>query len=64
MPPSTQLDTTSEEKTLLELLREPKDKDVLLEESGFALTDFMMHITTLEMKGYIEETFGEVRKIV
>ena len=64
VPPSTQLDTTSEEKTLLELLRGPKDKDVLLEESGFALTDFMMHITTLEMKGYIEETFGEVRKIV
>lgn len=58
------LDLNKEEALIMELLREPKDKDLLLEESHLSLSDFMMAMTTLEMKGYIEETFGEVRKIV
>ncbi len=60
----TNLDLNEQEKSIMDLLREPKEKDILLEESGFELSDFLMTITTLEMKGYIEETFGEVRKIV
>ncbi len=58
------LELNNQEKIIMELLREAKDKDTLLEESDLSLSDFMMAITTLEMKGYIEETFGEVRKIV
>lgn len=58
------LDLNDQEKIIMDLLRESKDKDALLEESGLTLSDFLMTITTLEMKSYIEETFGEVRKIV
>jgi DNA processing protein len=58
------LQLNEEEKTIMDLLNEPKEKDLLLEESQLPLTDFLTTITTLEMKGYIEETFGEVRKIV
>jgi DNA processing protein len=58
------LDLNNEEKIIMELLREPQNKDILLDNSKLPLTDFLMIITTLEMKGYIEETFGEVRKIV
>lgn len=60
----TSLDLNEQEKIIMSLLREAKDKDTLLEESGLSLSDFLMTITTLEMKSYIEETFGEVRKIV
>lgn len=60
----TNLDLNEQEKSIMDLLREPKEKDVLLEESGMELSDFLMTMTTLEMKNYIEETFGEVRKIV
>lgn len=58
------LQLNEEEETIMDLLNEPKEKDLLLEESQLPLTDFLTTITTLEMKGYIEETFGEVRKIV
>lgn len=58
------LDLNDKETLIIELLREPKDRDLLLAESRLSLSDFMMTMTTLEMKGCIEETFGEVRKIV
>ncbi len=58
------INVTDEEKIIMKLLREPKDKDTLLSESGLTLANFLIVMTTLEMKGYIEETFGEVRKIV
>lgn len=58
------LSLNAEEKIIIELLHEPKEKDLLLEESKMPLTNFLMTMTTLEVKGYIEETFGEVRKIV
>jgi DNA processing protein len=61
---TTSLTLNQAEATIIELLREPKEKETLLEESGLTPTDFMMTITPLEMKGYIEETFGEVKKIV
>lgn len=58
------LELSAHEKIIMDLLREPKDKDTLLTESGLSLGEFMMTVTTLEIKNYIEETFGEVRKIV
>ncbi len=57
-------DLTEHEAKLYELLREPCNKDKLLVESLLSPHEFMIALTTLEMKGYIQETFGEVRRIV
>ena len=60
-------ETTSlsqEEKNILELLREPIDKDALFSKTSLAFPEFISVFSSLEMKGYIEESFGEVRKIV
>jgi DNA processing protein len=53
-----------DESILMELLREPYNKDVLLGKSGMSPTTFLVTLSSLEMKGYIQETFGEVRKVV
>lgn len=58
------LDLTSQEKVLLLTLREPLSKDTTLERSGLPLNEFLSACSTLELKGCIEETFGELRKIV
>lgn len=55
---------TKEESLLLSLLNEPKEKDILLLESGLALSEFLTTLSALEMKGCVHETFGEVRKVV
>ena len=60
----TRPNITKDEETLLSLLSSPKDKDLLLSESRMPPEHFMMTVTTLELKGLIEETFGEIRKIV
>ncbi len=57
-------DFTNEEKSLLLLLTEPKEKDLLLIESNLSPERFLMTLSSLEMKGCIQETFGEVRKVV
>lgn len=53
-----------EEKRVLDLLAEPQEKDTLMIRSELAPDIFLMTMTSLEMKGCIQETFGEVRKIV
>lgn len=58
------IDLTEEEETLLSYLQEPTDKDTLLSRSGMSLQTFLTIFSELEMKGAIEETFGEVRRIV
>lgn len=57
-------DFTEDEKTILDLLREPKEKDLLLIESNLPPERFLMTLSSLEMKGCVQETFGEVRKVV
>jgi DNA processing protein len=57
-------DLTEYESRIYELLREPCNKDTLLVVSKLSAQDFMIALTTLEMKGYIQETFGEVRRVV
>lgn len=55
---------SSEEKKLLDLLSEPVEKDTLMIRSELSPSLFLMTMTSLEMRGCIQETFGEVRKIV
>lgn len=55
---------SEQEQKVLELLNEPKDKDVLLAESGLPLTQFLSAFSSLEINGYLQESFGEVRRIV
>lgn len=55
---------TDEEQTLLNALTEPTAKDTLLLTSTLPLETFLITFSSLEMKGVVEETFGEVRRIV
>jgi DNA processing protein len=57
-------DLTQGENIIMNLLSESKEKDALLLESKLPLTEFLTLLSSLEMKGYIQETFGEVRRIV
>lgn len=52
------------ESLLLELLREPSDKDTLLSMSKLSFEDFVFAFSSLEINGHIEESFGEVRRLV
>jgi DNA processing protein len=49
---------------LLDLIREPTDKDTLFQKSKLLFPDFVTAFSSLEINGYIEESFGEVRRIV
>lgn len=55
---------SKEEKKILDLLNEPLEKDTLLVQSELPPDQFLMTLSSLEMKGSIQETFGEVRKVV
>ncbi len=55
---------SNEEKIIMDLLIEPKEKDALLIESKLNPSKFLITLSSLEMKGKIQETFGEVRRIV
>lgn len=55
---------TNEEKIILELLIEPLEKDTLFLKSSMSFETFLVTISSLEIKGAIEETFGEVRRLV
>jgi DNA processing protein len=52
------------EKNIMDALREQIDKDTLFHLSGLSCEDFLTTFSTLEINGTIEETFGEVRRIV
>ena len=56
-------DYTDEEKTILTILNEPMEKDLLLIKSNMSPEQFLTVLSSLEMKGCIQDTFGEVRKI-
>lgn len=55
---------TEDERTILNLLHNPQNKDTLLALSKLSLTTFLTAFSTLEINGAISESFGEVRKIV
>ena len=60
----TQEQYSHEEMLVLEHLGEPTEKDTLLVKTGLSPDQFLITISSLEMKGCIQETFGEVRKVV
>lgn len=60
----TILNTTPNESLILNLIREPIERDLLFMETKLSFTDFLSAFSTLEIKGYIQESFGEVRKVV
>lgn len=55
---------SSDEQLLLSILSEPMEKDTLLIRSELPLNLFLTAFSSLEMKGCIQETFGEVRRLV
>lgn len=52
------------EKIIMDLLREPVDKDTLLQKTNLSFTDFLTAFSSLEINGYLQESFGEVRRMV
>lgn len=55
---------TEEELLILNLLQEKTEKDLLLISSKLPFDKFLTAFSSLEIQGYIEETFGEVRRLV
>lgn len=55
---------SNDEQILFDILSEPHDKDTLLHKSGLGQSHFLVALTSLEMKGYIQDTFGEVKRLV
>jgi DNA processing protein len=62
--PKKQKSLSVEEQTLLDLLIEPLDKDTLFEKANISYEEFITHFSSLEINGYLQETFGEVRRLV
>lgn len=52
------------EKILMELLREPLNKDKLFEQSQLSFHDFLITFSSLEIDGHLEESLGEVHRLV
>lgn len=55
---------TEDEQVILDLLHESQEKDTLLLKSNLPIETFLITFSSLEMKGVIVETFGEVRRLV
>ncbi len=60
---NSSLFSSLEEKLILELLTEPKNKESLINESGLEFTTALITIIKLEGAGYIKEEWGEVRRV-
>jgi len=55
---------TVHEKIILDTLREPLDKDSLFTRTKLSFEEFIVAFSSLEIAGAVEETFGEVRRLV
>ncbi len=60
-PTRTYENCSSEEKKIVSLLTNPMNRNDLVAASGLNITSAIIAISTLELKGLIEETGGEVR---
>ena len=58
------LSLSPHEQIILGVLREPLDKDTLFIKTNLTFPEFITAFSSLEIKGYLQESFGEVRKIV
>jgi DNA processing protein len=56
-------DCMAEEKVVLELLFEPKSKELLLHEYSGSSSELNTLLSLLEIKGHIKEEMGEIRRI-
>ncbi len=63
-PLKTPMHLTEQEKIIIEILREPYDKDTLFQKTKLPFETFVVAFSSLEINGLIEESFGEVRRIV
>ena len=61
---TSKLFLTEDEQVIFELLTENISRDELLIKSNLPMQRFLVAISNLEIKGYIQDTFGEVRRIV
>lgn len=52
------------ESLIINLIREPIEKDILFSQTKLSFPEFLAAFSSLEIKGYVEELFGEVRKVV
>jgi len=57
-------DYSPNEQLIMNILTEPMEKDLLLLKINISLSEFLVALSSLEMRGVVEEIFGEVRKIV
>ncbi len=60
----TEKNYSKHETIIMELLREPIDKDTLFASTQLPFEDFISAFSSLELDNQLEETFGEVRRIV
>lgn len=56
-------EATEDEIVIIELLREPREKDFLLNESGLDISKLNITLSMMEIKGYSEEREGCIRLI-
>ncbi len=56
-------DCSKEELKIIELLREPVERDDLIRESGMDIANANALLSIMEIKELIKEEFGEIRKI-
>ena len=54
-------DCSEDEKKILELLREPISKEELIQKLDMPTHNVNILLSTMEIKGLIIETYGEVR---
>ena len=59
---TTSADLTAEEQKVLELLREPTDKDTLIRKLQLQATSANVLLMQMEMKGYIVEDHNHYRR--
>lgn len=55
-------DCSKEELTILELLNEPMERDDLIRESGMKIAEANALLSIMELKDFIKEELGEIRK--
>ncbi len=57
-------DLSDDEKIILELLREPKSKNSIIQESGLEASRALITLTSLELKDYIKEEMSVYKRII
>ena len=54
-------DCSENERVIIELLREPRERDEIFTNAGLPAGEVQTILTLLELKGYIKESLGEIR---